>query len=63
MGEISRRKFLLVAGAATSTVLAAGLRNVWAAGKIKPTDSDALLVIDVQNCFVPGNQELPGEYE
>ena len=54
MGELNRRKFLIVAGAATSTVLTAGLRNVWAAGKIKPTDSDALLVIDVQNCFIPG---------
>src|SRR5262249_361504 len=54
MGEINRRKFLIAAGAATSTLLAAGLRNVWAAGNIKPSDSDALLVIDVQNCFVPG---------
>jgi len=54
MGEINRRKFLIAAGAATGTMLAAGLRTVWAAGKIKPTNSDALLVIDVQNCFVPG---------
>ena len=54
MGEINRRKFLIAASAATGTMLAAGLRNVWAAGKIKPADSDALLVIDVQNCFVPG---------
>jgi len=54
MGEFNRRKFLIAAGAAASTVLTAGLRNVWAAGMIKPTDSDALLVIDVQNCFVPG---------
>ena len=53
MGEINRRKFLVAAGAAAGAALA-GLRNVWAAGKIKPADSDALLVIDVQNCFVPG---------
>ncbi len=54
MSEVNRRKFLIAAGAATSTLLAAGLSRVWAADKIKPTDSDALLVIDVQNCFVPG---------
>ena len=56
MGEINRRKFLMTAGAVamTAALPAAGLRNALAAGKIKPTDSDALLVIDVQNCFVPG---------
>ena len=28
--------------------------KLWAAGTIKPDDSSALLVIDVQNCFLPG---------
>jgi len=56
MGEINRRKFFMTAGAVamTAALPAAGLRNALAAGKIKPTDQDALLVIDVQNCFVPG---------
>jgi nicotinamidase/pyrazinamidase len=31
-----------------------GVRGALAAGKIKPGEHDALLVIDVQNCFVPG---------
>jgi nicotinamidase/pyrazinamidase len=28
--------------------------KLWAAGTIKPDDASALLVIDVQNCFLPG---------
>jgi nicotinamidase/pyrazinamidase len=31
-----------------------GSGQAFAAGAIKPTKSDALLVIDMQNCFVPG---------
>ena len=56
MVRITRRKFLVAAGASGASALlsAAPLRSALAAGKIKPTDSDALLVIDVQNCFVPG---------
>ena len=35
--------------------MAAGLgQSVWAAGKIKPAGSAALIVVDVQNCFVEG---------
>jgi len=56
MNEIDRRKFLVGAGAAVMTAAWpwVGLRGALAAGKITPSDSDALLVIDVQNCFVPG---------
>ncbi len=56
MNSFDRRRFLTAAGVAV--IAAAGsftvLRDVLAAGKIKPTDADALLVIDVQNCFIPG---------
>jgi nicotinamidase/pyrazinamidase len=35
--------------------VAAGLgQSVWAAGKIKPAGSAALIVVDVQNCFIEG---------
>lgn len=56
MSDIIRREFLFRASAVamTAALPIAGLRSALAAGKIKPTDSDALLVIDVQNCFVPG---------
>jgi nicotinamidase/pyrazinamidase len=37
------------------TVLATFVSNeLWAAGSIKADDASALLVIDVQNCFLPG---------
>ena len=55
MNEITRRKFLVGSAAVTSVAVAQvmGLRQVFAAHhKIKGTD--ALLVIDVQNCFIPG---------
>jgi nicotinamidase/pyrazinamidase len=56
MNTLSRRRFILAAGAvaAASAAPLAGLRDALATGKIKPTERDALLVIDVQNCFVPG---------
>jgi nicotinamidase/pyrazinamidase len=55
MNDMTRRKFLMTAGAgvAVAAVGGTGLRAV-AADKIHITDSDALLVIDVQNCFTPG---------
>ena len=44
----------IVAGLAT-TILAGFVSNeVWAADAIKPDEASALLVIDVQNCFLPG---------
>src|SRR6476620_1388202 len=56
MKEMTRRKFLMGAGAgiAVAAVSGTGLRSAFAADKIKITNSDALLVIDVQNCFTPG---------
>jgi nicotinamidase/pyrazinamidase len=56
MNDMTRRKFLMTAGAgvAVAAVSGTGLRSAFAAHKIKITGSDALLVIDVQNCFIPG---------
>jgi nicotinamidase/pyrazinamidase len=49
---LDRRKVL----AGVSTVALASLvsNKLWAAAAIKPDDASALLVIDVQNCFLPG---------
>jgi nicotinamidase/pyrazinamidase len=46
-----RRDFLKTAAAAVVAGLAAPAR---AQGKIRPGSQDVLLVVDVQNCFVPG---------
>jgi nicotinamidase/pyrazinamidase len=56
MEAMSRRKFLATAGAGAlaATGSLTMLSQALAAGKIKPGDHDALLVIDVQNCFIPG---------
>src|ERR1700712_4000357 len=47
-----RRQFLTALG----TIAAAGAipKALWAAGKITPDKTSVLLVIDVQNCFLPG---------
>jgi nicotinamidase/pyrazinamidase len=47
-----RRRIL--AGLTTAAVTAVVSRQVWAAASIKIDDASALLVIDVQNCFLPG---------
>src|SRR6202162_917769 len=47
-----RRRIL--AGLATAAITAVVSRQVWAAASIKIDDASALLVIDVQNCFLPG---------
>ena len=53
MNASTRREF--VQGAATSMLLAGLPATALAqARKVKPTASDVLLVVDVQNCFVPG---------
>jgi len=52
---IQHRRHLLKATAAFGLVpLAGGLRVAFAADKIKPDASSALIVVDVQNCFVTG---------
>ena len=50
-----RRTLLKTAGAGLVGSLGLGLiGNVFAAAKIKPAGSSALIVVDVQNCFVDG---------
>ncbi|QGW80237.1 bifunctional nicotinamidase/pyrazinamidase [Variovorax paradoxus] len=48
----AQRRYLLKSTAALSMLGAAGA--LFAAPKIKPNDKSALIVIDVQNCFVDG---------
>src|SRR5258708_10794381 len=47
-----RRRIL--AGLATTAIAAFASKQAWAAASIKIDDASALLVIDVQNCFLPG---------
>jgi nicotinamidase/pyrazinamidase len=49
---MDRRQTLAALGSVALTAVAA--RPVWAAASIKIDDASALLVIDVQNCFLPG---------
>ena len=49
---LDRRQIL--AGLGTTALTTFAPRQLWAAGSIKIDDSSALLVIDVQNCFLPG---------
>jgi nicotinamidase/pyrazinamidase len=49
---LDRRQILT--GLATAAVTGVISSKVWAAMSIKPDDASALLVIDVQNCFLPG---------
>jgi nicotinamidase/pyrazinamidase len=49
---LDRRQIL--AGLGTMIVTTGISKQLWAAGSIKPDDASALLVIDVQNCFLPG---------
>src|SRR6185503_9851829 len=51
---LSRRTFL-VSAASVGAVVALGVsRPLRAAGTIKPGPASALIVVDVQNCFVDG---------
>jgi nicotinamidase/pyrazinamidase len=57
MKQATRRKFLIGAGVmAALGAASAGIRTAMAAapGQIRIRPTDALLVIDVQNCFIPG---------
>ncbi len=49
---IDRRQ--LIAGIGTAAALALVPKALWAAGKISLDKTSVLLVIDVQNCFLPG---------
>jgi nicotinamidase/pyrazinamidase len=44
----------VLAGLGTVAIAAVIPRSLWAAASIKIDDASALLVIDVQNCFLPG---------
>jgi nicotinamidase/pyrazinamidase len=49
---LDRRQIL--AGFGTTAIATVFSSELWAAASIKPDDASALLVIDVQNCFLPG---------
>src|SRR5436305_6092367 len=49
---LDRRQIL--AGLGTAAAAAVLPKALWAAASIKVDDASALLVIDVQNCFLPG---------
>ena len=49
---LSRRAALRALGAGTLWI--AALRHAWAGARIKPGESSALIIVDVQNCFVKG---------
>src|SRR5437870_4791641 len=52
MSRISRREFVAAIGAVVCAALPAG--RVFAQTKIKPDAKSVLIVVDVQNCFMPG---------
>src|SRR5215468_3954258 len=49
---LNRRR--IVAGLGATAIATMVSDKLWAAASIKPDDASALLVIDVQNCFLPG---------
>src|SRR5271168_2915847 len=49
---LDRRQIGASLGTLAITSVVSG--RLWAAGSIKPDEASALLVIDVQNCFLPG---------
>src|SRR5258708_23268338 len=46
----------ILAGLGTMAIAAVIPKSLWAAASIKIDDASALLVIDVQNCFLPGGR-------
>jgi nicotinamidase/pyrazinamidase len=52
MTAIDRRRFLAFSAAAAASSLAGA--KAWAQSKITPRDADVFVVVDVQNCFIPG---------
>src|SRR6516165_3331132 len=55
MTDLQRRGVIFcLAGLAVGQALFAPARSAFAADKIKPNASSALIVVDVQNCFLPG---------
>lgn len=55
MHDVSRRSFLAAAGGLSlASLLPSFVSGALAQGKIKPGPDSALIVVDVQNCFLPG---------
>jgi nicotinamidase/pyrazinamidase len=55
MAITDRRAFVCAAGALAATAaLPGGIGEAFAQGKIKPSFKDALIVTDIQKCFLPG---------
>jgi len=54
MLHVSRRDLLISFGAAAAAGALPWVAPARAQGKIRPGPEDALIVVDVQNCFVPG---------
>jgi len=54
MIRMKRRSFLIALGAAGGASALPWLSSALAQGMIRPGRADALIVVDVQNCFVPG---------
>ncbi len=54
MQRVSRRDLLISLGAAAAAGALSWLSPARAQGKVRPGREDALIVVDVQNCFVPG---------
>jgi nicotinamidase/pyrazinamidase len=54
MIHMNRRAFLIALGAAGGVSALPWLSPALAQGRIRPGRGDALIVVDVQNCFVPG---------
>lgn len=52
MNRISRRRLVMAMGALACATLPAA--RVFAQAKIKPDANSVLIVVDVQNCFMPG---------
>ncbi len=58
MLHVSRRDLLISFGAAAAAGALPWVAPARAQGKIRPGPEDALIVVDVQNCFVPGGPPL-----
>ena len=55
MHDVSRRSFLAAAGGLSlASLMPSFVSSALAQGKIKPGPDSALIVVDVQNCFLPG---------
>ena len=54
MNDMQRRKFVLGAGSASAGLFLFGAGAVVRAAAVKPDAKSALIVVDVQNCFVTG---------